>query len=395
MQYKYLRNFFMLSLLIAVAIQNMAAQSNISAAQAAAMRERLIVIAEKYLGAPYKYGGRTPDGFDCSGFVSYVADEALDIKLPRTSTSLYSYTRIIPDAKREVGDLVFFKTTSSGNISHVGIYIGDAQFIHSASDGPKTGIIISSLSENYWKRNYSGTGQFLPSGNLSAVASVGVTEQTAKINAASASETATTTSGGAGAKNSTETTVANNSESASSIDKNSSQKSGKASSYSFFELDSILTVDWSFFNSEKYKADFRGVTLFEYFSYNRWKVVPGFGLMFRYNAGVGAFQMPLVVGVSFTKYTRIYTGFAFSFGSAKIPGNGESIRAPIVPGIFGIMFRTPALKLGIVEFRLVQDLNLTVYEKKRGSIKPGESLAAGFEFSTGISVNFPLPKRRL
>lgn len=127
------------------------------------MRAMLVDEAKHYLGKPYRYGARGPDAFDCSGFVRYVASSASGITLPRTSQMIYNYSDAVPDEQREIGDLVFFKVAGENEISHVGIYIGDNSFIHAASAGRKTGVIISSLSEGYWKRNYYATGKILPS----------------------------------------------------------------------------------------------------------------------------------------------------------------------------------------------------------------------------------------
>lgn len=129
-------------------------------------REKFVNKANELIGCPYVYGAVGPDKFDCSGFVYYAAREALKIQLPRTSRSIYNYTTPVKDTDREPGDLVFFKTTSSGNISHVGIYIGDNKFISALSDGPSRGVVVSSLSSSYWKPRYYGAGQIVSSGKM-------------------------------------------------------------------------------------------------------------------------------------------------------------------------------------------------------------------------------------
>jgi cell wall-associated NlpC family hydrolase len=106
--------------------------------------------AEQFLGAPYVYGGRSPEGFDCSGFASYVYSH-FGIEIPRAADEQFYYgasvTQLIP------GDLVFFTTYTEGP-SHTGIYIGDNSFIHSSSSGGQ--VIITSLSENYYSARYLG-----------------------------------------------------------------------------------------------------------------------------------------------------------------------------------------------------------------------------------------------
>ena len=111
--------------------------------------------AEQFLGTPYVYGGRSPEGFDCSGFASYVYDH-FGIEIPRTADDQYysgaSVSEPIP------GDLVFFTTYMEGP-SHTGIYIGDNCFIHSSSSGGQ--VIITSLSENYYSARYLGARRFV------------------------------------------------------------------------------------------------------------------------------------------------------------------------------------------------------------------------------------------
>ncbi len=109
----------------------------------------LIEFAKKYLGLPYRYGGSTPAGFDCSGFVQYVFSN-FGVRLSRTTyTQVYEGVHI-PKANLQMGDLVFFG--SSGNVNHVGIYISDGNFIHSSNTGDV--VKISSLNTGYYSNNY-------------------------------------------------------------------------------------------------------------------------------------------------------------------------------------------------------------------------------------------------
>lgn len=116
--------------------------------------DRLALVNEamKYKGTPYKYASATTKGMDCSGLVYRCSLDVLDISLPRSSSGIASFcTKLSEKAEPQIGDFLFFNTTGKG-ISHVGIYLGDGTFIHSASDGPKTGVIISTLNESYWKK---------------------------------------------------------------------------------------------------------------------------------------------------------------------------------------------------------------------------------------------------
>ena len=110
--------------------------------------DKLLSFAAKYLGTPYVYGGSTPSGFDCSGFTSYVYRNALGISLPRTSREQSrSFTKISSISNLQPGDLVFF---GSGSVGHVGIYVGNGDFIHS----PHTGSVVKydSLYGHYSNR---------------------------------------------------------------------------------------------------------------------------------------------------------------------------------------------------------------------------------------------------
>jgi probable lipoprotein NlpC len=123
-------------------------------------RGKIIDTALSYAGAPYVFGGISASGFDCSGFVYRVYLQSIGVVLPRTAQAQYSFREPIEAAKIQPGDLLFFNTT--GPITHVGIYEGEGWFIHAASDGPKRGVIESSLLENYWARTFAGTGRIIP-----------------------------------------------------------------------------------------------------------------------------------------------------------------------------------------------------------------------------------------
>lgn len=111
--------------------------------------------AEKYLGAPYKFGGNTSSGFDCSGFTVKVFQEN-DMNLPRRSTDQASTGERIDIRNAKPGDLLFFATGGGGRVSHVGIVHdigndGEVKFIHASTS---KGVIISSLNEKYWNKAY-------------------------------------------------------------------------------------------------------------------------------------------------------------------------------------------------------------------------------------------------
>lgn len=109
----------------------------------------LITLAKQYLGVPYVWGGSSPNGFDCSGFIQYLF-KLKGISTPRTVLEIWNYANHVET--RGVGDLVFFTTYQSGP-SHIGIYLGDEQFIHASSS---KGVTISDLTNSYWSSRYLG-----------------------------------------------------------------------------------------------------------------------------------------------------------------------------------------------------------------------------------------------
>lgn len=111
----------------------------------------LLNTAMKFGGVPYVWGGASPTGFDCSGFVQYVFGQ-IGIILPRTADVQYELGRKVTQTELQPGDLVFFETYEPG-ASHDGIYVGDGRFI-AANSG--TGVAIVSLEDPYWSTKYLG-----------------------------------------------------------------------------------------------------------------------------------------------------------------------------------------------------------------------------------------------
>lgn len=114
---------------------------------------QILAEAQKYLGTPYVYGGASPSGFDCSGFVYYVLKQ-LGYSPYRTPADQYKMGTSVSKSELKPGDIVFFAGTYASGISHVGIYAGNGQFIHSPNS--RSTVSYSSLSSGYWSDHYYG-----------------------------------------------------------------------------------------------------------------------------------------------------------------------------------------------------------------------------------------------
>lgn len=111
----------------------------------------IIATAKDYIGVPYVFGGNTPRGFDCSGYLEYVfAKHGIDI--PRTADEQYKLGKLVKSDDLKPGDLVFFTTYEPG-ASHCGIYLGNKNFIHASTS---KGIRVDSLDSEYWAPRYYG-----------------------------------------------------------------------------------------------------------------------------------------------------------------------------------------------------------------------------------------------
>lgn len=120
--------------------------------EAATFGNKVTNIALNYIGVPYRWGGTSPNGFDCSGFTSYTYKQA-GMTLPRTTADQYAKGQPVSKWNLQEGDLVFFSTYKAG-ASHVGISLGGDKFVHASSS---KGVTVSSLSESYYTNTYIGS----------------------------------------------------------------------------------------------------------------------------------------------------------------------------------------------------------------------------------------------
>lgn len=110
---------------------------------------------ESWWGTPYRMGGATQKGVDCSAFTQTLMSAIYGLQIPRTTSEQKAFSEVIRRDELREGDLVFFNTRGRG-VSHVGIYLQDNKFVHAASSG---GVMISSLNEAYWHKRLISAGR--------------------------------------------------------------------------------------------------------------------------------------------------------------------------------------------------------------------------------------------
>lgn len=312
-------------------------------------REAFVASSMNYLGTPYKYGGTSKSGIDCSGFVMSSARDSGAASLPRTAAAMYNFANPIADVQREKGDLVFFATDGDFSVSHVGIYIGNNQFIHAASAGTKTGVIISSLSENYWKNAYVSSGQI--------------------INAAGIKDTYIADSG-------------------------SGNSDGGFFSSGNFALDLSGYLTWNLYTPEDFLFNIKGGSIQAQFRTDMWKFNPGIMLDVRYdNKSNNIVQIPLsiVLNINGDKLLdyRVYTGIVLTLGDPILQTTQTELEAPVFFGIAGISMQTAKIKVGPVKLSIIQDFSFSFFKGKNESLSFANTLIAGTLFSSGICVTLP------
>ncbi len=113
--------------------------------------------AASWVGTPYRAGGSTKRGTDCSGFIYSFYNQFFKMKITRNSESLYyDSCNKIRKSKLEPGDLVFFRTGRGRKITHVGLYLKDGKFIHASTS---KGVMVNSLNEDYYRKTWKGAGR--------------------------------------------------------------------------------------------------------------------------------------------------------------------------------------------------------------------------------------------
>ena len=116
-----------------------------------------------YLGTPYQYGGSSRQGMDCSGFVSVIFKESFDIDLPHNAQQIYQKCQKLAPRELKLGDLIFFRVAKSKKIDHVGIYLVKNYFVHASVS---YGVVVSELTEKYYRSRYAGAGRIVDFGTV-------------------------------------------------------------------------------------------------------------------------------------------------------------------------------------------------------------------------------------
>lgn len=122
--------------------------------RSASLGQAAAQIAIQQVGVPYRYGGETPSGFDCSGLVHFSYARA-GRSIPRTTSQLWEGTQSVEQSDIQVGDLLFFSI--EGKMSHVGLYLGAGQFVHAPSTGRT--VSVQSLSSPYYRKAFLRAGR--------------------------------------------------------------------------------------------------------------------------------------------------------------------------------------------------------------------------------------------
>lgn len=120
--------------------------------------DRIIAVVNDFLGTPYKIGGTDKNGMDCSGFVSAVFSNSISMQLPRSTSEMWKLGWSIEKKNLKIGDLVFFRTGTSKNPDHIGIYVGNGKFTHASRS---KGVVVTDMSDKYWRSKYFGSKRIL------------------------------------------------------------------------------------------------------------------------------------------------------------------------------------------------------------------------------------------
>jgi probable lipoprotein NlpC len=327
-------------------------------------RSRVLAAAETYVNTPYRHGGLDRRGLDCSGLVYVSFKDALEVSVPRSATDLYSWVEKIQIENIRPGDLVFFKTSNNGSISHVGIFVGDKRFIHAASSGPKTGVIYSNLDERYWSLTYAGAGRALPEADISG--GIGNKEAVDNKNVI--------------AVKTKEQKIGRGKE---------STKEGK------ILIGFAAAPTWGTFLT--YNNVVRGVEGQFRFGLAAkplgQPMIFGMEVRHEWDSALGVFRMPITLSCGINDKLRVFVGPAFSFGDATLTVSGEDRHYTGGTNWFGtagISIAPFAIKIAGNDLAPYAELAWQSYINNSKDKNFGADLAASYRFSTGMRYTWKI-----
>lgn len=356
LQKRHYCNAFFIFLLF-FSLSTVGATEGTAAAQS--VRMGFIRSAHSYLGVRYLHGGTTSAGMDCSGLVYTAARQGAGRQVPRTVAALSSVSQRVQEHLREPGDLLFFNTT--GNLSHVGIWLGNNQFIHAASDGPRTGVIISNMSEDYWRRTYSHSGRIFANEGLGPVTAManGGAQNPGQI-----SSDADTLPGVP-----TRTPRQPNTVHADTPFEDPYPFEGETG----FRFQVTAGPLWDILPD---RFPIRGVTAFADLSWVRGTdIYPGIGAGVSWDTRTSSLSIPLTASIATVHGLRFFIGTQFHlFADDALDTDA------VFPGIIGLSWYSPPLRMASQRIRFYQSAEYSWFLD--------ETTGTGFRFNTGVTFSF-------
>jgi len=152
---RYIQHFGISSLLLLLLLASGCASSPTTDVPGSARHQKASEIAASMVGKPYRFGGNTPQGFDCSGLVHF-SFRRVGMEVPRSTSTQYASSRKVSLSGLARGDLLFFDQEAKS--SHVGIYLGRNRFVHAPSSGKQ--VRIDTLSNDYWRKHLHDARRF-------------------------------------------------------------------------------------------------------------------------------------------------------------------------------------------------------------------------------------------
>jgi probable lipoprotein NlpC len=353
-------------------------------------RNKLLTAADAYEGTPYRYGGLDRSGLDCSGFIYASFKDSLAVSVPRTTSALYTWVEKIDEPTLQPGDLVFFITTGRG-ISHAGIYAGEGWFIHSASDGPTTGVMYSRLDESYWQKTFAGAGRALPESPVTASLAAGPPET-----AGTGGPFRNTPSPVAGGGRESAPPRAREAESGPAARRPSGGGAWSKIKGKGFMAGFAFAPSWSGFMERN--NPFRGFAAQARFA---WQgpvlgqiLVPGFEIRPEWDDALGVFRMPFTFSLGFDDKLRVFAGPAFSLGDPLLnlgTGNRPYAGGTSWFGAAGVTVAPFSFPVSTGKLALYGELAWQSYYGAPGT-EPNwnADMSAGIRFSTGVRYTWDL-----